>query len=318
MADALSRPGRQGADTRVADPLALRRALGDRLLPLLVAAMAFLAALALGGAVAAQGWADRWRLGAGAALTAQVPRPDEPDLAGGHALSRVQRSLDVLRGNPAVAAARPLAAAELDSLLEPWLGAGEAGLTRALLPAVIAVQAAPVDGAVARLDTLATELQVAVPGATLERHAVWLARLAGLLDALQACAWGALLVVATVAVLVIVAAIRAGLIARRTTLDILHGLGATDGYIAARFAGRTTGLAALGGLTGALAAIPVLVHLEHLARPVAGTIGLTAWEAATGLPASLSIGLAVLPVASAAIGYATAHGTVRLWLRALP
>ena len=50
----ISRP-RRAARLRPArfDDLGLRRAISDRLLPLLVAAMAFLAALALAGAVAA-------------------------------------------------------------------------------------------------------------------------------------------------------------------------------------------------------------------------------------------------------------------------
>ena len=60
------------------DDLGLKRALSDRLLPLLVAAMAFLAALALGGAVAASALARQWQEGAGSMLTVQVPQPRGP------------------------------------------------------------------------------------------------------------------------------------------------------------------------------------------------------------------------------------------------
>lgn len=48
------------------DDLGLRQAMSDRLLPLLVAAMAFLAALALSGLVGAAALAQRWR---------RAPRP---------------------------------------------------------------------------------------------------------------------------------------------------------------------------------------------------------------------------------------------------
>ena len=60
------------------DDLGLRRALSDRLLPLLVAAMTFLAALTLAGVLAAAAVARHWQEGAAATLTVQVPNPGEP------------------------------------------------------------------------------------------------------------------------------------------------------------------------------------------------------------------------------------------------
>ena len=60
------------------DELGLRRAFSDRLLPFLVAAMAFLAALALAGAEGAASLARHWREGAGTSLTVQVPRAGAP------------------------------------------------------------------------------------------------------------------------------------------------------------------------------------------------------------------------------------------------
>jgi cell division transport system permease protein len=60
------------------DELGLRRAISDRMLPFLVAAMAFLAALALAGWVGAASLAQHWQQGAGSEVTVQVPRPREP------------------------------------------------------------------------------------------------------------------------------------------------------------------------------------------------------------------------------------------------
>jgi cell division transport system permease protein len=87
---------------------------------------------------------------------------------------------------------------------------------------------------------------------------VWIRRLSVLSRSLQACAGLALLLVAAVAAAVIAVATRAGLVARREAIEIVHGLGATDSYIAARFAGRATLLAATGGIAGAVIALPVL------------------------------------------------------------
>ena len=64
------------------DELGLRRAMSDRLLPLLVAAMAFLAALAMAGWFGSAALARHWQEGAGAALTVQVPHADEPAAQG--------------------------------------------------------------------------------------------------------------------------------------------------------------------------------------------------------------------------------------------
>ena len=100
----------------------------------------------------------------------------------------------------------------------------------------------------------------------------------------------------------------------------MHGLGATDGYIAARFAGRATLLAATGGIAGAILALPVLLTLAHLAAPFAGG---DRRDAIAGRHADRTAGrlwltLPGLPAAAAAIGFLTAQGTVRRWLRRLP
>ncbi len=303
------------------DDLGLRRALGDRMLPLVVAAMAFLAALALAGSVGAASLAQRWQEGAAAVLTVQVPRPGATAAEGG--ASRLDRVLVLLRGTPGIAGARALEDAELSELLRPWLGAGAARLSLPL-PAVVEVRLA---GAGPDLADLAARLEQVAPGATPESHGVWVRRLAVLARSLQACAWAALALVAAVAAGVIAVATRAGLVARRDAIEIVHGLGATDAYIAGRFAGRATRLAVLGAAGGALAALPVLLALAGLAAPFAA--GAPPAPAATGtaepllrwlaaLPLPLWLALPGLPAVAGLIGLVTAQATVRAWLRRLP
>src|SRR5271165_2464033 len=127
------------------DELGLRRAISDRMLPFLVAAMGFLAALALSGWVGAAALANSWQAGAASALTVQVPQPGDPA---------------ALRAAPDVAAARPLSADELATLLRPWLGAGAERLA-VPLPAVIAVRLSDGD---ADIDALARQLDALAPG----------------------------------------------------------------------------------------------------------------------------------------------------------
>ena len=296
------------------DELGLRRALADRMLPFLVAAMALLAALAVAGWVGAATLARHWQQGAGAALTVQVPQPGDPAAEPG--ATRVQRVLTLLDGTPGIVSARALTPQELSDLLRPWLGAGADRLA-VPLPAVIAVRLA--DSAT-DLGPLTQRLEAAAPGTLVESHDVWMRRLAVLARSLQACAGLALLLVAGVAAAVIAVATRAGLSSRREAIEIVHGLGATDGYIARRFAARATLLAGAGGLTGAVAAMPVLVTLAVLAAPFSGVppaTGSPFWVFAAR-PPTLWLLLPGLPLAAAAIGYGTAQGTVRRWLRRLP
>ncbi len=173
-------------------------------------------------------------------------------------------------------------------------------------------------------------MEAAVPGTLVESHGTWVQRLAVLARSLQACAWLALVVVAAVAAAVVMVGTRAGLSARREAIEIVHGLGATDGYIAGRFARRATWLAALGGFFGAVASVPVLLALASLAAPfVAATAEPAApvapvdpiemmTQTLRSLPSELLLGLPALPVVAAAIGFLTAQATVRRWLRRLP
>lgn len=296
------------------DELGLRRAISDRMLPFMVAAMAFLAALAVAGWVGAASLARHWQQGAGMALTVQVPRPREPAAQGGG--TRLDRVMAVLIGTPGIAEAKPLTDEELGELLRPWLGSGAERLALPL-PAVVAVHLA--DSAV-ESDRLARRLDEAAPGTLVESHGVWIRRLAVLARSLEACAGLAVLLVAAVAAAVIAVATRAGLAARREAIEIVHGLGATDGYIAARFAGRATLLAATGGAFGAVLALPVLLALARLAAPFAGgaSDAVSPAEMLATLPVSLWLTLPGLPAATAAIGFATAQDTVRRWLRQLP
>lgn len=275
--------------------------------------MAFLAALALAGWVGAASLARHWQEGAGAVVTVQVPRPGEQAAQGGG--TRLARVLSLLTGTPGIASARALTEDELGDLLRPWLGAAAERLA-VPLPAVIAVRLA--DSGM-DLGPVSARLDAAAPGTLTESHGVWIRRLSVLARSLQACAGLALLLVIGVAAAVIAVATRAGLAARREAIEIVHGLGATDGYIAARFAARATGLAAAGGIAGAILALPVLLTLAGMAAPFAGLNAAdTPSNVLAALPYTLWLALPCLPIVAAAIGFMTAQGTVRRWLRRLP
>jgi cell division transport system permease protein len=275
------------------DPLGLRRALADRLLIGLVAAMALLAALALAGRSGADRLAQRWRDGAAAAVTVQVPQPSP---------ERMERALEVLRRQPEVAAATAVDPARMSELLRPWLGGAE-GLP---VPGVIEIRLADLSAdAVLLGDAVAAE----VPGAVTEAHGVWVGHLAALARAVEGLAFAVLALVAGVAAAVVGVAVRAGLSARRDAVLVLHGLGATDADVAGRFARRAAFLAGVGAAGGTLLALPALAALTSLAGPLADG---ASWH---GLP---WLDLMVLPLMAAAVAWLATQATVRRWLRRLP
>ncbi|MEA2731826.1 MAG: cell division transport system permease protein, partial [Acetobacteraceae bacterium] len=205
------------------DELGLRRALSDRMLPLLVAAMAFLAALAMAGWFGTAALSRHWQQGAGASLTVQVPQASEPSAHGDQ--TRLAAVLTLLTGTPGVASAHGLTDQELADLLRPWLGQGIGqgigqGTERLAIPipAVIAVR---LTDSAADLEPLSRRLADAAPGTLVEDHGVWIRRLAVLTRSLQACAGLALLLVAGVAAAVIAVATRAGLSTRREAIEIV-------------------------------------------------------------------------------------------------
>lgn len=298
------------------DELGLRRALSDRALPLLVAAMTFLAALALAGWFGIAGLSQHWREGAGSALTVQVPDAQAP--AAGAPGTRLAAVLTLLTGTQGVASAHTLTSEELAALLRPWLGNAAAATQLAVpVPAVVAVR---LNQPSLDIVPVARRLEAAAPGTLIEDHDVWVRRLTLLTRSLQACAGLALLVVAAVAVAVVAVATRAGLIRRREAIEIVHGLGAADAYIAGRFAARATWLAAMGAVAGGLIALPILLVLANLAAPFTGKAAEPSGvqEVLATLPPALWLALPSLPVVAAVIGYVTTQGTVRRWLRRLP
>ncbi|MEJ0046088.1 MAG: FtsX-like permease family protein [Rhodospirillales bacterium] len=245
-----------------ADDLGLRRALSDRLLPLLVAAMTFLAALALAGAMAAAGpggaLAHRRREhadGAGADAGGAGGRRHQ----GGSRHARAGRHARDCHVPAAVGGGKS------PTLLKPWLRRGSR--------ASVAAAAGDVRGAAERRSVRrhggGGAAGAGGTGTLVERNGAWLTRLADLVRSLRACAALALLVVAFVASAVVAVATRAGLAARRDAIEIVHGLGATDGMIASQFAERVMMLAVAGALLGVLLVLPVLLGLASLAAPFA-------------------------------------------------
>ena len=308
-----------------ADRIGLRGAMSDRLLPFVVAAMSFLAALALTGNFAAGQLAVHWLGGARKLLIIEVPDPGAPVVEtqpGTQKISRIAAAKRLLETSGKVIDARILSDAELAHMVKPWLGSDEGATFPIALPGVIVAHSVSPTPTIA---ALTKQLSAVAPKTLIESGQRWSGRLVALTNSLRACAFAVLILVALVAASVVIVTVRAGLAQRREAIEIIHGLGAQDADIARQFAARAMHLTALGGLYGALASLPALIWLGSLAAGFSESSGFPHAEGAlSGLRASLDIlpavflaGPLIFTIAAAIIGWAATQVTVHGWLRRL-
>jgi cell division transport system permease protein len=205
----------------------LPREAGAAPLDFVIGVMAFLAALALGGVLIANRTAQGWESGLAGRLTVQIlPQGD------GAPPKEVDAALRVLHDTAGVASANLLSTQENLALVAPWLG-HDADVMALPFPALIDVVLAP--GATPDLDALGTALKRAAPHASLDDHRRWVAKLR---DTASTVVWGAaaiLLLIALATAATVAFATRAGLEAHHDIVQLLHLMGAKDGFIARAF-----------------------------------------------------------------------------------
>jgi len=262
----------------------------------------FFAALALAAALGLGRAADQWGSGAFAVVTVQLPATATED--------DVQASLAEIRRTVGIEGAGRLAPEAVLALLEPWLGRGNVPEDLAL-PVLIDVRMEP--GASVDWDELRSRLAAVAPEASVETGMAWIDRLIDLARLLQVIALAVLAVVGAVAAVAVVFATRAGLAVHRQTVDLLHLLGAADGYVAAQFQVHALKMGLRGGVGGVAAAAALLAVLGYasgrLDAPLLPdlALGTAGWAA-----------IALLPVATGALAMATARVTVMRALAQIP
>jgi cell division transport system permease protein len=273
-------------------------------LDVVIAVMAFLAALALGASLVADRTAVGWRAGLAGKLTVQILPP-----AQGAVNEGLQRETDavlaVLRTTPGIAHAAPLSEDEKLKLVQPWLGQGN---LVADLPLPQLIDAEIVPGADVDLPGLAQRLKQAAPDSVLDDHSHWIGRLRDLAQSVVWTAYGILLLIAVATAAAVSFATRAGLQAHHEMVELLHQMGAHSGFIAHAFewhyfrsalwaAAAGTALAAVvflgaGGLQ--FAGVEAVPFLPPLALKPSELPWLLAVPAAIGLIALATARLSVL------------------------
>ncbi len=299
-----------------------------RFLPWVVAVMVFFAALAGAAALALHQATGTWHNDLANTVTVEIPPQNpvandkanhptrtEPDRA--HPGAVLAAVLDALQATAGITEVRPLAAAEIAKLLQPWLGnSGVGGLLGGLLgdlplPQLIDVRLS--DARPADLALLAKRLAKIDPGIRIDDHQIWLGKLIRLSQSLQWMMAACLAMICFATCSVVIFGTRAAFAAHLEVVKLLHVMGARDSYIARLFQRRALTMGLKGGLIGLAVTAAALFALSRLAAdlegPLFGDLALS--------PTAL-LALATLPLLAAGLTALTARRTVLYELSRLP
>jgi cell division transport system permease protein len=194
--------------------------------------------------------------------------------------------LTTVRSSPGVASAEAVPEDEMRRTLEKWLG--PAAQSRELpVPALINFDVAQGAG----LGAIQRRAQAIAPGARVVAHRDSVAPLLHSLNLLQGVAFGLVILLSAAAAAAVVLAARGALDTHRFTIEVMHGIGATDLQVTQLFQRKIAIDALIGSIAGGIAATLVLLLLAGGAAFAGELTG-----GATLEPRDLLV-LALLPIA---------------------
>jgi cell division transport system permease protein len=164
--------------------------------------------------------------------------------------------LKTVRSSPGVTSAEAVPESQMRQTLEKWLGPA-AQSAELPVPALINFDA----GSGANLNAIQARAQAIAPGARVSAHRDSVAPLLHSLRLLQWVAFGLVLLLSAAAAAAVVLAARGALDTHRFTIDVMHGIGATDLQVTHLFQRKIAIDAFIGSIGGALAAGIVLLLL---------------------------------------------------------
>lgn len=257
-----------------------RNSISGRALVAVVAIMTFLASLTTGAVILVGTAASEWQSDVAREVTIQViPAP-------GRAMdATVAKAASVARAFPGIAEVRPYTKEQSTKLLEPWLGSGLT-LDELPVPRLIVVRIAA--GAAPDIPQLRRMLIEQVPGAVLDDHRGWIERMRAMAGTAVAVGVFILMLVIAATMLSVTFATRGAMATNKPVIEVLHFVGAKNGYIAGHFQRHFLLLGLQGGAVGGGAAIVLFA----LAGVVSGWFaGSAAAEQTAALFGSFAIGI---------------------------
>jgi hypothetical protein len=274
-------------------------------LQIMISIAVFLFGVTLAGVLSINSMLAAWNESILGSLTVQImPINDvNQEQAAAETLAQQEKAVELLKSKPEVEKVTPLNNAQLQKLIQPWLGDGVA-VSDLPIPRLIDVKLKPD----AEVDFLrwSEELAETAPQASLDNHKLWLNKLIKFADGLKVLALAVLTLVVLITSGAIFYCTQTSLGLHKYIIEILHLMGAKDTYVAQQYAKRTAWLGFLGGLYGLVLAIPTIFVIANLARQIEGGIISDARLNSADWTAILS-----LPLFSMLIAMSTAYYTVK-------
>ena len=277
---------------RFETPLVPRNSISGRALVAVVAIMTFLASLTTGAAVLVSKAAGEWQSDIAREITIQVVPVPGRDVD-----ASVEKAVSVARASPGVIEVRPYSKEESARLLEPWLGNG-LSLNELPVPRLIVIKIAA--NAAPDLAQLRRQLADQVPGAMLDDHRGWIDRMRAMAGTAVGAGIGVLILMFVATMLSVTFATRGAMATNKSVIEVLHLVGAKNGFIARHFQHHFLILGLQGGAIGGGTAIVLFALAGMISRWFTGSAGADQTSILFG---SFSIGLA---------GYAAVLGQVAL------
>ena len=273
-----------------------------------MAAMCYLAVLAIGALLMTSTAVNNWTSQVASEVTVQISAADGVDVEADTA-----RAARILRETPGVNTTTVVPAAEARRLLEPWLGKA-AILDDLPVPQLINVsidKTNPPD-----LEGLRARLAAEVPSATLDTHRRWQAELISMAGTLTWLAIAVLTLIAAAAAVLVVYATRAAMEVNREVIEVLYLAGARDGFISREVLWRffLTGLKA--GLIGALLGFITFILLGFGSGRLAGPVKAFLYDP-LGASSTNYIAFLAVPVVATLISLVTARISISRVLKAM-
>jgi cell division transport system permease protein len=242
---------------RFENPIVPNATIASRALVAVVAIMTFLASLTAGAVILVRSAAGDWQAEVAREVTIQV-RP----AAGRDIEADVAKAAEVARTFPGVAEVRVYSREESARLLEPWLGSGLA-LDDLPVPRIVVVRIAI--GETLDLAQFRKTLSEQVPTASLDDHRSFIARMRAMTNAAMLGGLLVLVLVLSATIFSVSFATRGAMAANRSVIEVLHFIGAKNGFIAGHFQRRFLLLGLRGGAIGGGLAL-ALFALAELGR----------------------------------------------------
>lgn len=284
--------------------------IAGRALAVIIAIMTFLGSLTVGAVDLVRTAAEDWTASVVREATIQV-RP----LPGRNIAVDVTRATEVAVAFPGVSDVSPYTAEETRRMLEPWLGTG-LGAEDLPIPRLIVVKLA--DDRRVDMGAFRTKLSAEVPSASLDDHRQWFDRLRAMARAVIVVGLTIVALMVAAMALSVVFATRAAVETNRPIVEVLHFVGARDGFIAGEFQRHVLWLALRGALVGGVLALTAIVLSGWVSARWRATAGGDQIEALFGsfsLGPTGYAGIGALVLLVTAVAAATSRWTVVRTLR---